>query len=439
VQLDLLAAVASLATKSQLSNTTKMILVKLISTKDKRLVAAHAVWCEYKDDDDLQDTLLRVVRAEERYMMQTQAEADDDSDEEEEVVEPDAEAEDDDEDDMPPPPIAAGQPKRAQLLDVSDQCSIIDSLAKANHLNALQTRYLKLLIEKEDSSISAIFYDYEQDKDVFKLMQTLQNAGIASHLGDDVMDDEADAGVVEDEDDDEEEEDYEAAKAPAKVSARMDEEDRETIERRFLTIVQTMELSKLETAALRLAISRNDPSVSGCLERFKTTRNEDELIADLRRISRSTIDRVLEEQGYELNAPRAEEKGLDGDEDEDDVDVEDSDDSESDEEEVQPTPVPTAAPRTAGQQRGEGEQGIMSPATRHQMFPVLVKELVREDIMGSDEALSLVKLFEGKDSVVHAALDVYDVDSDMAELVDTLKKTAVVASLQDRRGEMPSN
>ena len=43
VQLDLLAAVASLATKSQLSNTTKMILVKLISTKDKRLVAAHAV------------------------------------------------------------------------------------------------------------------------------------------------------------------------------------------------------------------------------------------------------------------------------------------------------------------------------------------------------------------------------------------------------------
>ena len=58
-----------------------------------------------------------------------------------------------------------------------------------------------------------------------------------------------------------------------------DEEEEEetaalTVEARFLNIVQSMKLTHLETAALRLAIARSDTHIRSALEVFKATLNE---------------------------------------------------------------------------------------------------------------------------------------------------------------------
>ena len=44
--------------------------------------------------------------------------------------------------------------------------------------------------------------------------------------------------------------------------------------------------------------------------------------------------------------------------------------------------------------------------------------------INADEGSKLVQLFKKDDPVIGAAMDVYEVEGDMAELVDTLKRTA---------------
>eukprot|EP01036_Dinobryon_divergens_P009492 gene9492-12687_t len=56
-----------------------------------------------------------------------------------------------------------------------------------------------------------------------------------------------------------------------------------------------MNLSHLETAALRLAIARDDSSIRGALEVFRESTNEDELIETLRTIARRTIEDTMME------------------------------------------------------------------------------------------------------------------------------------------------
>jgi hypothetical protein len=62
----------------------------------------------------------------------------------------------------------------------------------------------------------------------------------------------------------------------------MDEDDGATIESKFLQIVQRMHLTHLETAALRLAIARDDASVKQAIESFRSTLNENVLMSTLR-------------------------------------------------------------------------------------------------------------------------------------------------------------
>ena len=68
----------------------------------------------------------------------------------------------------------------------------------------------------------------------------------------------------EDEDEDEDEEEEEEEEETAAL----------TVEARFLNIVQSMKLTHLETAALRLAIARSDTHIRSALEVFKATLNE---------------------------------------------------------------------------------------------------------------------------------------------------------------------
>jgi hypothetical protein len=62
----------------------------------------------------------------------------------------------------------------------------------------------------------------------------------------------------------------------------MDEDDGATIESKFLQIVQRMHLTHLETAALRLAIARDDAAVKQAIESFRSTLNENVLMSTLR-------------------------------------------------------------------------------------------------------------------------------------------------------------
>ncbi len=60
-----------------------------------------------------------------------------------------------------------------------------------------------------------------------------------------------------------------------------------------MTIVQSMNLNSLETAALRLAIARDDPTIRQSLEAFRASRNEHQLISALRRVASEIIDETV--------------------------------------------------------------------------------------------------------------------------------------------------
>ena len=252
------------------------------------------------------------------------------------------------------------------------------------------------LIEDKDQEVGRVFRLYETNKDVYHLIENLKRCADNSSGADD--DDE------ENNDDEDNEEELE-------------EDEREAIETRFLNIIQNVNLSHLETAALRLAIARDDPSIRAALEGFRASRNTESLKAALRDVAKSTISETLSEAGYdgvEGEEDDGDEESADrNDEDDEDDEDEDEDDNEQDEQE----------------EGGDADGGLMSTqSARDYIFPILIGELVKENVMSEDEGNALKGLFEQGDAVVNAALDVYDLDSDMAELVDTLQR--VVQSME---------
>jgi ABC-type Na+ efflux pump permease subunit len=88
------------------------------------------------------------------------------------------------------------------------------------------------------------------------------------------------------------------------------------VERRFASIVENMNLTHLETAALRLAIARDDSSIRHALEAFRDNLDEDALSNVLRRISKHTIENTLEER--EVVNPADEEDEEEEEENDDD-------------------------------------------------------------------------------------------------------------------------
>ena len=61
-------------------------------------------------------------------------------------------------------------------------------------------------------------------------------------------------------------------------------------------------------------------------------------------------------------------------------------------------------------------------ATKDASAAAVVKELVKEEIMGAEDGMALLKMYSEGSPVINGALDVYDLDSEMGELVDTLSK-----------------
>ena len=74
---------------------------------------------------------------------------------------------------------------------------------------------------------------------------------------------------------------------------------------------------------------------------------------------------------------------------------------------------------------GESESLMGSEAARKHVFPMLLTELVKEQIIDKQAAESLQKLFDKGNREIKTALDVYDKENDMASLVNSLKNISV--------------
>lgn len=180
-----------------------------------------------------------------------------------------------------------------------------------------------------------------------------------------------------------------------------------------------MKLNHLETAALRLAIARDDQSIRTCLEDFRKDRSESRLMQGLHTIARETISNTLQEAGYD--GLEDEEKGnADNENDEKEwINQQDNDgDEKSDDDE-------------SGDDSDDNDEQpanlMSSQAARERVFPLLISELSKESIISPEDARKLYRLFVEKNDVLNSALDVYDLDNNIAELVDTMIRLAKVA------------
>jgi hypothetical protein len=206
------------------------------------------------------------------------------------------------------------------------------------------------------------------------------------------------------------------------------QDDKDSIEAIFLGVVQNMKLNHLETAALRLAIARDDKSIRACLEDFRKNRSEARLMEGLHTIARSTIDTTLLEAGYdglegdmEAGEGDGEEREWMNQQDDENDDEDDEDEDDEDEDEDEDSDEDSEEEEQAG--------GLMSTqATRERVFPLLISELSKESILSAEEARKLYKLFIEKNDVLNSALDVYDLDNNIAELVDTMLRLAKVSN-----------
>lgn len=66
-----------------------------------------------------------------------------------------------------------------------------------------------------------------------------------------------------------------------------------------------------------------------------------------------------------------------------------------------------------------------SEAARKHVFPMLLSELVKEQIIEKSAAEALQKLFDRGNREIKTALDAYDKENDMATLVTSLKNISV--------------
>ena len=69
-----------------------------------------------------------------------------------------------------------------------------------------------------------------------------------------------------------------------------------------------------------------------------------------------------------------------------------------------------------------------SQTVRNHIFPILVHELTKEGIMKTSDSNKILQLFKEGDVNVNAALDIYDVDHDMSDLVEALNNIALTTN-----------
>ena len=422
-------------------------LCTLLEEKNSRILAVFDVFRDMQDTEDLIDSLKRIGR----FALELEGEVDEG---EESYESPYGKiAEDDDEEDVEPGSYTAEEEKTASsteerepMLPIEDQKKVIDIFAGARAFKENQVTYLKYLIDSKDATIRKMFVVYETERDIQALISglydLLPNAlRVPGTTATENTSTRTEAEKEEsDEDSDDDEVDlndlaYQTATTSTSTGTDTAEDTAppaEQVEQQFLKVIQEMKLSHLETAALRLAIARDDGAIKAALELFKSNLDKNALTNNLRNVARHTVETTLDEQGYEIVA----DENADENEAEDSENYADDFDSDAEEEEEEEEVSPSSSTGSAGfkeskqpEARPTGNDGSMnSKAARDHVFPMLISELTKESIISDREGETLKQFYKGGNPVIHAALDCYDNDSEMAELVDTLQRIANTSS-----------
>lgn len=227
------------------------------------------------------------------------------------------------------------------------------------------------------------------------------------------------------------------------------QDDGGLIEDKFMQIIQNMRLSDLETAALRLAIAENDPSIRVAIDQFRSDLDEDNLMNAMKDAARGVIQRTLTSrmgQAFSRGVTTADQN----DEQESPVDEVDADESKSNINSQSPAKKSLLSPpKATGNSNyeeefdeiedideeedtgddGVGEEGpgnesgslLLSQTARDHIFPILVQELIKENILSKADGRIVLQEFVAGNPVVSSALDLYDRDNDMAVLVESLQ------------------
>ena len=393
-QLDLLGVISKLSEHQIIDEAQKLALVRLVSKKDSRIMSVYEDYTVDKNSNSLIETVVALANIEVRRQRAT---ADTTGIE---MVEKHSSR------DAPPPPPPAKSntphvtppsapqdaPQSTKLLDTDDQIEIIEILTLHKQITETKAKLLHALVVKEDKLVRNIFSEYERTKDIRLLIGKLQAIDVDDLRASESEDDE---GIDDYEEDDE----------------SLDDEDRETVESLFVKIVQQMRLSDLETAALRLAIAKNDSAVKDAMEAYRSTMNTQDMISSLKQIARKY---VVE---YDIDDNYNEKSEDDGDEDEEylrkleeEAGYERLEDEESEEE---------------NDADSEGcDDDLDQMQGRDQIFPVLVNELCKEDLITETDSRVLLNLFSSNNAMLNSALDAYDVDNNLGQLVNTLRQVA---------------
>lgn len=110
-------------------------------------------------------------------------------------------------------------------------------------------------------------------------------------------------------------------------------------------------------------------------------------------------------------------------ESDDSSEEDDHDDEEDDDEEDDDNNNKNNNDDDDNQMKKNNSTGVV--VNRALVFPVLIRELVNENILEKSDGAILLRKFEEGSEVINAAIDVYDVDNDMSELVETLQRVVV--------------
>lgn len=150
-----------------------------------------------------------------------------------------------------------------------------------------------------------------------------------------------------------------------------------------------MNLSSEETGALREAIANDDPLLRSALELYRSDESESNLMTNLKAISQ----RIMK------TSPSRRQGG-----------------SSASAQNSQST-----SPSARAAQNSSKSAAPVSPPIQD-IFPILLNEFVKHKIFSAENAGTLRNLFDRDDEVLIAALDLYELDHDLAGLVSSLEK-----------------
>ena len=169
-----------------------------------------------------------------------------------------------------------------------------------------------------------------------------------------------------------------------------------------------MNLSRDETIALRDAISNDDPLLKSALELYRSNQSEDNLVTNLRAICKRLMNKNSSST-MSLSPSKS----------------------------AAPAPTSTIASKPSSKKSPNSKsntksnsKSVLSHETSknsvsppiQDIFPILLNELIREAIFTPQEGTKLFQLYQNNDEVMATALDLYELDHDLAGFVGSLEK-----------------